>query len=1098
MNANYNPSGFHMKAPSLAVEPALGPLSDPPMQSLNFMPGREQYGFQPHSHGDMLPAGLQQQQQHQLHMPPPPPFNSQQLNPEQPSHPYQDSGPGVTSCLHGERHVGFSGNNSNSAGHQHPHHQQQQQHHMFETEFSQITEAQTRECLSHQQQQQQAQQHHHHHHQRLATMPEYMHGHLHGHPSSNHAVPAPCLPLDQSPNRAASFHGLPSSSPESNRLEHYRQLFPQGRVGGSQYTFPCDPVPGHFDMPGFSTPDSSDPKFSYCETGGQMTNNNFPTFNHGGGVSRAMIGSSKVDQQLPQQNLYSERFGNRAKLVPAENLSARHHLLTQQRGSLSRQNPGSPVLPRLYHTPDFVPNSPDMQNGGAVVHTAQHGQIDNPIHRLNNHNMHPHPFGEPVFSVPQLGPQAPHQQHLSSFPYLNMAKRPRFDLPNGSAGEICSPLRGGLHNRPGLENHLSPSGFPAPLGDFTAQMMDGFPSGPLPLSCGPHQQQPLPRRQNAAMMIKQMASRNQQQRIMRQADLQQLQPLGHHGTVTPSGPMVHRGALGSMSQMTNLTDKNHFHNNFEQQSPHLPHENSCSWFPDSHQQCRDTNLHAMEQTQNGHNLMFRPGVTASDMQPLNSPRQHSQFENSNPLNSPLQVQPPGHGTMPPNASANLKNEFGGPTVRQQHSFPPGRPNQQGTPQSNPPAFNPSPGNYQSHPEYLSNQQLSVNKLGALSLGNLNKASAKDGMFGQSCLAALSTACQNMIASLGAPNLNVTFNKKSQNEAKRKSGQVEQDANSNGGGGACGPGAEYFQSNASQNSQTPCSGNNNNVTAGQSAPGQMAKRETLSPNNNSSNNNNISIGDSGNEGKCNGRMRGKRRRDSGHISPGNFSPSCGNSNPVVSPGQQASSLGMGIESRGRTPEGCLVSPSFVKADLATSMDSGIQSVGKSDGVSPCMDYLDDASPNYSNEDTRTNRTGMKCNSDNIRTGYPDTPCMEQVRTPLGSSGQDEVHPLEILQAQIQLQRQQFSLSEDQPLGGKAGNKPDCQSGLNGDCALAGCSPESGKGSVNSIDLDSLMSEQHATWYGPGSKAALMDDRGNGKCVGFWDRARGQSDNKEGLG
>ncbi|XP_072515424.1 transcriptional activator MN1 [Salminus brasiliensis] len=1044
MNANYNPSGFHMKAPSISVEPALGPLSEPPMQSLNFMPGREQYGFQPHSHGDMLTTGLQQQ--HQLHMPPQPPFNSQQLNPEQPSHPYQD---GVTSCLHGDRHIGFS----NSTGHQH----------MFETEFGQLTEAQTRECLSQQQLQQQQQQ------QRLASMPEY---HLHGHPNSNHAVPAPCLPLDQSPNRAASFHGLPSSSPESNRLEHYR-LFPQGRVGGSQYSFPCDPVSGHFDMAGFSTPDSSEPKFSYCETGGQMAGGNFPIFNHGG--SRAMIGSSKVDQQLPQQNMYSERFGNRGKLEPG--VSARHHLLSQQRGTMARQNPGSPVLPRLYHPPEFVPNSPDMQNGGTAIH-AQHGQMDHPIHRLNNHNMHP--FAEPVFNVPQPGPQAPHQQHLNSFPYLNMAKRPRFDLPNGSAGESCSPLRGGLHNRPGLENHLSPSAFPGPLGDFTAHVMDGFPSGPLPLSCGPHQQQPLPRRQNAAMMIKQMASRNQQQR-MRQADLQ---PLSHHGNITPNG-MVHRGPLGSVSQL-NFDKQHHFHGNFEAQSPHLPHESS--WFPDSHQQCRDTSLRAMEQTQNGHNVMFRPGVTTGDMQSLNSPRTHSQFENG--INNPLQGPPSDDRTMQPTAPLDRRqSEFGGAAVRQQHSFPPGGPNQQGTPQSNPPGFSSPPGNYQSHPEYLSSQHLSVNKLGALSLGNLNKASAKDSMFGQSCLAALSTACQNMIASLGAPNLNVTFNKKSQNEAKRKPGQVEQDVNSNGGGGACGPGAEYFQSNASQNSQTPCSGNNNNAAAGQSAPGQIGKRETSTPNNNV---------DSGNEAKTatgNGRMRGKRRRDSGHISPGNFSPSC-NSNPMVSPGQQASSLSIGLEGRGRTPESSLVSPSFGKPDLATSMDSGIQSVGKSDGVSPCMDYLDDASPNYSNEDTRTNRSGMKCNSD-TRTGYPDTPCMEQVRTPLGSSGQDEVHPLEILQAQIQLQRQQFSISEDQPLGGKAGKKPDCQTGLNGDCALAGCSPESGKGSVNTIDLDSLMTEQHATWYGPSSKA-LMEDPRNGKCMGFWDRARGQSDNKEGHG
>lgn len=112
-----------MKAPSVGVEPVLGPLNEPPMQGLGFTSGREQYGFQPHSHGDMLNIGLQQQQQ--LHMPLP--FSNQQLNPDQPSHPYQD---GVTSCLHGDRHIGFSGSNT---GHQH----------MFETEFNHFTEAQT-------------------------------------------------------------------------------------------------------------------------------------------------------------------------------------------------------------------------------------------------------------------------------------------------------------------------------------------------------------------------------------------------------------------------------------------------------------------------------------------------------------------------------------------------------------------------------------------------------------------------------------------------------------------------------------------------------------------------------------------------------------------------------------------------------------------------------------------------------------------------------------------------------------------------------------------------------------------------------------------
>ncbi|XP_056119112.1 transcriptional activator MN1 [Rhinichthys klamathensis goyatoka] len=1039
MNSNYNSAGFHMKGPSVAVEPMMGPLNESPMQGLNFVSNRDQYGFQTHGHGDMLTMGVQPQ--HQLHMQGP--FNHQAPNHEQHSHLYQDS---VPSCLHGDRHMGF---NSSNAGHPH----------MFEGGFGQqLAEAQSRECISQQQ-----------HQQRMAAMPEFQ---PHGHPNGNNAVPAPCLPLDQSPNRAASFHGLPSSSPETHRLEHYR-LFPQGRMAGSEHCFPCDPLTGNFDMTGFSTPDNSEHKLPYCETGNQVAGGPFSTCNRTG--SRGpMMGGSKVEQQLPQQNVFSDRFGNRGKIDPG--VTARHHLMAQQRpGPVARQNPSSPALPRFYHTPDYVASNADVQSGGPMVH-VQHGHLDRPIHRLNNHNMHP--FGEPVFDVPQLAPQPPHHPHLSSLPYLNMAKRPRFDLPNGSAGESCSPLSNSLHNRPNLESHLSPSAFPSPMGDFTSHVTDGFPSGPLPLSSGPQQQQQQQqqRRQNAAMIIKQMASRSQQQR-MRQPDLQQL---SLHGDVTSNG-MVCRGPLGSVSQSNFEKKHNNFHGNFD--SPHLPQENS--WFPEPQQHCRETNTHALEQAENGHNIIFRQGITSMDMQSLNSPGAHHPFENN--VSNPLQMQSPDESNM---QSDRRPAEFGGMAMRRQHSFPPGGPSQQGAPQSNPPGFSSSPGNYPAHPEYLSSQHLSVNKLGALSLGNLNKASTKDSVFGQSCLAALSTACQNMIASLGAPNLNVTFNKKSQNEAKRKAGQVEQDINSSGSGG---PGAEYFQSNASQNSQTPCSGNNNNNTAtGQSGTGQMAKREasTLSPNDNM---------ESGCEGKMatgNGKGRGKKRRDSGHISPGNFSPPCGAGNPVVSPSQQGSALSIGLESRGKTPERSLVSPSFGKPDLATSMDSGIQSVGKSDGVSPCMDYLDEASPNYSTEDPRPCRAGVKCNSEN-RAGYSDAPCMDQVRTPLSNSGQDEVHPLEILQAQIQLQRQQFSISEDQPMGGKSGKKAECQAGLNGECALATSSPVTGKGSVNTIDLDSLMTEQHATWYVPGNKA-LIEDPSNDKCLGFWDRARGQSDNKEGHG
>ncbi|XP_030623937.1 LOW QUALITY PROTEIN: transcriptional activator MN1 [Chanos chanos] len=1066
MNSKYNSPGFHVKAPTFGVEPVLGPLNESPMQGFNF--SKEQYGYQHHGHGDMIGMGIQQQHQFQINTS----FNGQQPNHEQSLHPYQDNAHSVASCLHGDRHMGF---NSSNAGHQH----------VFEPGFGPLSEGQGRECIPQQQ-------------QRIATMPEFQ---PHGHPNGNHAVPAPCLPLDQSPNRAASFHGLPSSSPETHRLEHYR-LFPQGRMGpGSEYCFPCDPLPGNFDMSGFSAPDSAaEQKLSHCEMGNQVVGGNFPTFNHNS--SRAsMVSNSKDDQQLPQQNAYSDRFGNRGKTcgVMEPGVISRHHFMLQQRpGSIPRQNPGSPALPRLYHAPDYGSGNPDMQNGGVMIH-SQHGHLDHPAHKLNNHSMPP--YGDHMFGVPPLTHQHAHpQQHFGSVPYLNAAKRPRFDLPNGRVGESCSPLNSSLHNRPSLENHLSPSGYPAPVGEFSAHVTDGFPTGPPLLNTGPHQpQHALQRQQNAAMMIKQMASRNQQQR-MKQPDFQQLT---HHGDIAANG-MVHRGPVSNGCQ-SGFEKKHGFHGNFDTQSPHLPQENS--WFPEANQQCREASIHSVEHSQNGHSIIFRPGISPMDLQKpagvsqegfvksLNSPGVHAQFDN---VGNPLQIQPPGDGPMPPNAPVDRRvPDFNGAPMRRQHNFPPRGPSQQGAPQSNPAGFSTSPENYPPHPEFLSSQHLSVNKLGALSLGTLNKASTKDSVFGQSCLAALSTACQNMIASLGAPNLNVTFNKRSQNEAKRKPGQVEQqDVNSSGGGGPGGPGAEYIQSNASQNSQTSCSGNSNNTSAGQGGMSQMAKGEvsTLSPNNNNNNNNNSNNNmDSGNEGKTatgGGRGRGKRRRDSGHISPGNFSPSC-SSHPVVSPSQQGCAS---VEGSNKTPDRSLLSPSFGKPDLTTSIDSGIQSVGKSDGVSPCVDYLDEASPNYSSEDARNSRSNAKCKSDN-RAGYSDASCVEHVCTPLTSSGQDEVHPLEILQAQIQLQRQQFSISEDQPLGGRSSKKADFQAGQNGECALANHSPDAGKSSMNTIDLDSLLTEQHATWYAPGNKT-LIEEPGNDKCMAFWDRARGQNDNKEG--
>lgn len=231
----------------------------------------------------------------------------------------------------------------------------------------------------------------------------------------------------------------------------------------------------------------------------------------------------------------------------------------------------------------------------------------------------------------------------------------------------------------------------------------------------------------------------------------------------------------------------------------------------------------------------------------------------------------------------------------------------------------------------------------------------------------------------------------------------------------------------------------------------------------------------------------------------------------------------------------------QADLMSSLDSGIQSVAKSDSSSPQVDFPDDVSTHFGNEDevssssdaggtNKPNRSPMLTGSPKIQraehglingqkplginnhttstpdsyglnsggtsggVSHPGTPVMEQVRTPSSTSGQDEIHPLEILQAQIQLQRQQFSISEDQPLAIKNGKKNGDCSSQNEDNELGGCSPDAGKGSMGTIDLDTLMAEQHATWYVPSDKA-MMDGSEDDKALGSWEKNKNQINSKE---
>ncbi|KAI1881946.1 hypothetical protein AGOR_G00245270 [Albula goreensis] len=759
-----------------------------------------------------------------------------------------------------------------------------------------------------------------------------------------------------------------------------------------------------------------------------------------------------------------------------------------------------------------------------------------------------------MFNMQGQPPQQPPNQRLQHFDasYMNVAKRPRFDFPNSHGGENCGTWNNSLHNPPGVDSHLSPSSYPSLPGEFTPPVTDGFPPAPPLQHAGPDQQA-LQQRQNAAMMIKQMASRNQQQR-MRQPSLQQL---GHHGDVPQPG----MGHGGNMPQPHFERESGGRMGNFDPQNAHMPQE---SWFPHQPGEMIPRRMGGSSVSgeasphdvgmQNSSGMLFRPGVNGMGLQEpmrmpadghgqaLHSPSLHPQFGNN--MGTLQQIQSPGAGVMHPNAPADRRPaDFTAPPMGAQSSFPFGGPNRQGPTHNTPPGINTSPRNYPPQPEFPPGQRSSVSKLGALSLGNFSKPSAKDNMFGQSCLAALSTACQNMIASLGAPNLNVTFNKKSQNEGKRKASQTEQDINSNTASGTGSAGPEYFQSNASQNGQMPAAGNSNNKHPGQTGTGQIMQGEAnaLSPNYNMD-------ATTGSEGKLGtGRGRGRRKRDSGHVSPGIFFSSDG-SHPVVSPTQQGPLAGLGERGGGTPHEKPLTSPSWGKggdlllgeqSDLMSSLDSGIQSVTKSDASSPRVDFPDDVSTNYGNDDevssSSDNNAGTAA-SKPIRSplvtsspklhrgehgplngqkqlgigvvnhststpdsyghggGHPGTPGLEQVRTPSSTSGQEEIHPLEILQAQIQLQRQQFSISEEQPLGVKNGKKADCP-GQNGDSELGGSSPDDGKGSMSTIDLDTLMAEQHATWYVPNDKS-LMDGLEEDKSLALWEKTKVQSSNKEG--
>ncbi|XP_067395503.1 transcriptional activator MN1 [Emydura macquarii macquarii] len=1114
MSSHFKSPAFHAGG---AADPALGALSEPPLLGMNMSLAGEAYGFHARGHAELQAGGMQAQPVHGFFGTQPPHHGHAGSHHPHQHHPHFGGNFGAepgASCLHGGRLMGYGGSMGGPQA--------------FAEGYEHMAESAGPEGFAQ---------------QRAGTMPDFQH---HNAGAATHAVPAPCLPLDQSPNRAASFHGLPAAgSSESHGLEQ-RRLPPQGGVDSLEYNYPSEGPAGHFDLPVFS-PSEADGQLPHYAAGRPApAGGSFP----GPSVlprAPGLVAMSKVQPPppQPQHGVFFERFGGARKMPvgmePAVN--ARHPLMQPQQppppALLGRQNSCPPAMPRQ-QPPEASAAAASLPDSGPLL-PPQHAQFEYPIHRLENRSMQPYP--EPVFSMqpppqpqPQPPPQPPNQrlQHFDA-PYMNVAKRPRFDFPGA---DRCASWGTAVHGA-GLDNHLSPSAYPGLPGDFT-------PPGPESFAAGPPLQHPGPgpdpqalqqqQRQNAALMIKQMASRSQQQQQQQRLRPPGLQPLAHHGDVGQSG----LGHGGNMAQAGFERESGGRGPSFEPQTPHLAPDSG--WFPGPGPHPHppgellprrlggpglpaESSPHDMSLPQTGPGLLFRPavgglGLAADGHGPaLHSPGVHPPFgAGLAPLPSPGGAGGGGGGGLGA-AARRPPADFAAPPLGGQAGFAFGASGRPPLPHPHPHGASASPGAFPPPPpDFPPAPRAAASKLGGLSLGSFAKP-AKENVFGQSCLAALSTACQNMIASLGAPNLHVTFAKKSPPEGKRKLGPPEPD-----GGGAPPGGPDFFPGGAAS------------AAAAKAAPGPA--ETSLSPGY-------PPEAAPGGEGKAapGGRGRGRRKRDSGHVSPGGFFDKF----PPAEGGGGAGSPAPGpppgpLPLPGPGPaahDKPLTSPSWAKGgelllaeqpDLLASLDSGIQSAGKSDGGSPRADFPDEPSPAYGHEDEVSSSSdgapakptrspllggspklpraehpllggqkplalgllGPSTSGPDSYGAHPGTPGLEQVRTPTSSSAQEEIHPLEILQAQIQLQRQQFSISEDQPLGMKS-KKAECP-GQNGDSELNGCCSESIKGAMSTIDLDSLMAEHNSTWYMPSEKA-LLEGQDEDKAVAPWEKSKPQNPSKE---
>nr|XP_006812236.1 PREDICTED: mucin-21-like isoform X2 [Saccoglossus kowalevskii] len=102
--------------------------------------------------------------------------------------------------------------------------------------------------------------------------------------------------------------------------------------------------------------------------------------------------------------------------------------------------------------------------------------------------------------------------------------------------------------------------------------------------------------------------------------------------------------------------------------------------------------------------------------------------------------------------------------------------------------------------------------------------------------------------------------------------------------------------------------------------------------------------------------------------------------------------------------------------------------------------------YSTSSTAGLSAGVVCQQAPINSGQP----------PLNNNQPEEAHPLEILQAQIQLQRQQFNISDTRPLPFKNQPKAPTSHKTKGTKTAK---------AANQVDVETLLAEEDSTWYMP---------------------------------